>query len=148
MREAAGDMYLIGCNAISHLSAGVFELYRIGDDTSGKEWKRTRDMGVNTMGFRMVQHRNFYEADGDCVGLTTAIPWEKNKQWMQLLGQSGAPLFISAQPEAVGPTQKAFIRQCFDDASKFLPVGEPLDWLDNDLPAKWRLDDKVVEFGW
>ncbi len=38
IREAAGDMYLIGCNTVSHLSAGIFELNRIGDDTSGKEW--------------------------------------------------------------------------------------------------------------
>ena len=148
MREAAGNMYLIGCNAISHLSAGMFELYRIGDDTSGKEWKRTRDLGVNTMGFRMVQHRNFYEADGDCVGLTTAIPWEKNKQWMQLLAQSSAPLFISAQAEAVGAAQKAFIRQCFDEASREQSIGEPLDWLENAFPAKWKLDGKVVEFNW
>jgi alpha-galactosidase len=148
IRDAAGDMYLIGCNTMSHLSAGMFELNRIGDDTSGKEWERTRKMGVNTMGFRMVQHKTFYEVDGDCVGLTTAIPWVKNKQWMQLLAQSSAPLFISAQPEAVGAEQKVFIKQCFDIASRPQPIGEPLDWLTNPFPAKWKLDDKVVEFDW
>ncbi len=52
IRESAGDMYIIGCNTISHLSAGLFELNRIGDDTSGKEWARTRKMGINTLGFR------------------------------------------------------------------------------------------------
>ena len=93
---------------MSHLSAGIFELNRIGDDTSGKEWARTRKMGVNTMGFRMVQHKTFYEADGDCVGLTTDVPWEKNKQWMQLLAKSSAPLFISAQPDAVGRTKRIY----------------------------------------
>jgi alpha-galactosidase len=148
IRDASGDMYLIGCNTISHLSAGVFELNRIGDDTSGKEWARTKKMGVNTMGFRMVQHKTFYEADGDCVGLTTAVPGEKNKQWMQLLAQSSAPLFISAQPEAVGAEQKQFIKQCFADASKPQPIGEPLDWLTNPFPAKWKLDNKVVNFIW
>jgi alpha-galactosidase len=148
IRDAAGDMYLIGCNTISHLSAGLFELNRIGDDTSGKEWSRTRKMGVNTMGFRMVQHKTFYEADGDCVGLTTAIPWEKNKQWMQLLAQSSAPLFISAQPDAVGAEQKDFIKQCFADASKSQPIAEPLDWLTNPFPSKWKLDNKIVEFNW
>ncbi len=148
IRDAAGDMYLIGCNTISHLSAGVFELNRIGDDTSGKEWSRTKKMGVNTMGFRMVQHKNFYEVDGDCVGLTTAVPWEKNKQWMQLLAQSSAPLFISAQPDAVGAEQKDFIKQCFDVASKPQPIGEPLDWLDNPFPSKWKLDNKIVDFNW
>jgi alpha-galactosidase len=148
IRDAAGNMYLIGCNTISHLSAGLFELNRIGDDTSGKEWSRTKRMGVNTMGFRMVQHKTFYEADGDCVGLTTAVPWEKNKQWMQLLAQSSAPLFISAQPDAVGAEQKEFIKQCFADASKLQPVGEPLDWLDNPFPAKWKLDNKIIVFDW
>ena len=148
IREAAGNMYLIGCNTISHLSAGMFELNRIGDDTSGKEWARTKKMGVNTMGFRMVQHKTFYEADGDCVGLTTAVPWDKNKQWMQLLAQSSAPLFISAQPDAVGTEQKDFIRKCFADASKDQLLGEPLDWLDSAWPAKWKLDDQVVNFDW
>ncbi len=148
IRAASPDMYLIGCNTISHLSAGVFELYRTGDDTSGKEWERTKEMGVNTMGFRMVQHRTFYEADGDCVGLTTAIPWDKNKQWMQLLAQSSAPLFISAQPEAVGAEQRAFIRKSFLEAARTLPVAEPLDWLENQFPSRWRLDGKTVRFNW
>ena len=148
LREAAGTIYLIGCNTVSHLSAGIFELNRTGDDTSGKEWERTRKMGVNTMGFRMVQHKTFYEADGDCVGLTTTVPWAKNKQWMQLLAQSSAPLFISAQPEAVGNEQKAFIKQCFTQAAKPQPVGEPLDWLNNPYPEVWKLDGKTVRFDW
>ena len=93
IREAAGDMYVIGCNTVGHLAAGVFELNRIGDDTSGKEWARTRKMGVNTLGFRLPQHNTFYAADGDCVGLTKDVPWDKNRQWLQLLAGSGAPLF-------------------------------------------------------
>jgi len=59
IREAADDMYVIGCNTMSHLSAGVFELNRIGDDTSGKDWSRTRDMGVNTLGFRYRNTMHF-----------------------------------------------------------------------------------------
>ncbi len=111
IRAASMDMYLIGCNTFSHLSAGIFELNRIGDDTSGNEWARTLKMGVNTLGFRLPQHNSFYAADGDCVGLTTKIPWEKNKQWMQLLAESSAPLFISAQPEALGEEQKKAVKK-------------------------------------
>jgi alpha-galactosidase len=148
IREAAGDMYLIGCNTMSHLSAGIFELNRTGDDTSGNEWARTRKMGVNTLGFRMVQHNHFYAADGDCVGLTTKVPWEKNKQWMQLLAESSAPLFISAQPDALGGEQKRFIKQSFTSASNPQPVGEPLDWLTNQWPEKWKLDGQVKTFDW
>lgn len=146
IREAAGDMYLIGCNTVSHLSAGVFELNRIGDDTSGREWDRTLKYGVNTMGFRLPQHNTFYAVDGDCVGLTTQIPWKNNKQWMQLLAESGAPLFISAQPEATGPEQKEYIKKCFAMAAQVQPTGEPLDWMTNSRPSKWKLNGRVVEF--
>jgi hypothetical protein len=148
IREAAGIIYLIGCNTMSHLSAGIFELNRIGDDTSGKEWERTRKMGVNTLGFRMVQHETFYEADGDCVGLTKDIPWAKNKQWMELLAKSSAPLFISAQPEAVGEEQKEFIKKSFSNAARAQPIAEPIDWLTNPLPSKWKLDSQEVNFDW
>ena len=148
IREAAGNMYLIGCNTLSHLSAGLFELNRTGDDTSGKEWARTRKMGVNTLGFRMIQHDIFYAADGDCVGLTQDVPWDKTRQWMQLVAGTGTPLFISAQPEVVGAEQKALIRECFSMAARRLPAGEPLDWLTNPQPARWKLDGKIREFDW
>jgi alpha-galactosidase len=149
IREAAGEhIYVIGCNTMSHLSAGVFELCRIGDDTSGKEWARTRKMGVNTLGFRLPQHNHFYAVDGDCVGLTTDISWKRNKQWMQLLAESGAPLFISAQPEALGAEQKAFIKECFAKAAKVQPIGQPLDWLTNPFPEKWKLNNREVDFDW
>jgi len=113
IREAAGETYIIGCNTISHLSAGLFELNRVGDDTSGNEWERTRKMGVNTLAFRGVQHGTFYAADCDCVGLTLKVPWVKNKQWMELVAKSGTPLFISAQPDATGAEQKATIKGMF-----------------------------------
>ncbi|MFD0794133.1 hypothetical protein ACFQZX_10930 [Mucilaginibacter litoreus] len=148
IRQAAGSMYLIGCNTLSHLSAGVFELNRIGDDTSGKEWARTKKMGVNTLGFRLTQNNTFYAADGDCVGITKDVPWDKNKQWLQLLAQSGSPLFVSADPAVLGAEQKAAIKQAFAQAAKVQPTGEPLDWLTNQWPAKWKLDGQVTTFNW
>lgn len=148
IRDAAGETYIIGCNTISHLAAGLFELNRIGDDTSGNEWDRTRKMGVNTLAFRGVQHGTFYATDSDCVGLTTKIPWAKNKQWMELVAKSGTPLFISAQPEAIGAGQKATIKECFRLASTELPIGEPLDWMETPLPKTWKLNGKVEHFDW
>lgn len=83
IREAAGKMYIIGCNTISHIFAGLFELNRIGDDTSGNEWDRTRRMGVNALAFRGLQEGIYYSADVDCVSLTLKVPWVKNKLWME-----------------------------------------------------------------
>lgn len=148
MRQAAGDTLLIGCNTISHLSAGVFEINRIGDDTSGKEWDRTRKMGVNTLAFRGAHHGTFYAADADCVGLTNKVPWEKNKQWMELVAKSGTPLFISAQPDAVGAEQKAVIRESFARASQAQPLTRPVDWISDAWPRKWQFGDETETFEW
>ncbi|QEC74899.1 alpha-amylase family protein [Mucilaginibacter ginsenosidivorax] len=149
IREAAGDgIYVIGCNTMSHLSAGIFEMCRIGDDTSGNEWERTRKMGVNTLAFRLPQHNKFYAVDGDCVGITTKIAWGRNKQWLELLAGSGAPLFVSGQPEAMGTEQKEAVKKAFASAASILPLGEPLDWMETMLPQKWKLDGKVVDFDW
>ena len=89
-----------------------------------------------------------YATDADCVGLTTKIDWQKNKQWMDLVANSGTPLFISAQPEATGAAQKEFIKKCFTTASKKLPLGEPLDWMENEFPKKWKLNGETVDFNW
>lgn len=148
IRRSAKDMYLIGCNTLSHLSAGIFELNRIGDDTSGKDWDRTKKMGVNTLGFRMIQHKSFYEADGDCVGLTKDVDWSKNKQWMNLITKTGTPLFISAQKEALGEEQRKYIKECFSTTSNEQIVAEPLDWKETSLPKRWVFNNKIQEYYW
>jgi alpha-galactosidase len=86
--------------------------------------------------------------DGDCVGVTKDINWERNKQWMQLLAESSAPLFISPQPDATGPEQKKYIKECFARAAKPQPLAEPLDWMTNPFPAKWKLNGREVNFNW
>lgn len=85
--ENAGDIVIMGCNTLSHLCAGLVHINRTGDDTSGREWERTRRLGVNTMAFRLCQNNRFYVADADCAGITPAVPWSYNKQWVRLLGR-------------------------------------------------------------
>lgn len=148
IRDAAGDSLVLGCNTVSHLSAGVFELCRIGDDTSGQHWERTRKMGINSLAFRAAQHNTFYAADPDCVGLTTAVPWEQNQQWLDLSGRSGTMLFVSAQPEAIGPEQERALREAFALAAVPQPLGEPLDWLETTCPRQWRLRNEQKSYQW
>ena len=141
IREAAGSALLIGCNTIGHLGAGLFEIQRTGDDTSGRHWERTRKMGVNTLAFRMPQQGTFFAADADCVGLTNAIPWEKNRQWLDLLARSGTPLFISADPHALGTTQRDALTEAFAVAATVQNPAEALDWLHTTSPRHWRFGD-------
>lgn len=148
LRNAAGEKLLLGCNTVAHLSAGIFEISRTGDDTSGRDWNRTRKMGVNTLAFRAPQHGSFYAVDADCVGLTETIPWSFNHQWLDLLAHSGTPLFVSAAPGAVGPEQRAAIERAFAIASEPQPLIEPLDWLSTTEPCRWKAGSGQLDFDW
>jgi alpha-galactosidase len=138
IRRGAGDAVVIGCNTFSHLAAGIFELQRTGDDTSGRDWEKTRKMGPNTLAFRMPQHEAFYACDADCVGLTNAVPWELNAQWLDLLANSGTPLFVSTDPAALTPDRSAALKEAFARAAHPRAAGEPLDWLHTTCPQQWN----------
>ena len=148
IRQAAGDDLIIGCNTVSHLSAGLADICRIGDDTSGREWARTRKMGVNTLAFRASQHGVFYIADADCVGVTTAIPWALNRQWLDLLARSGTMLFVSLAPDAIGDDEKRDLKAALAFAAKSQPLGEPLDWQQTSSPRRWKLMGKETVYDW
>jgi alpha-galactosidase len=148
LRQAAGDTMLLGCNTVGHLAAGLFEIQRIGDDTSGRDWNRTRKMGVNTLAFRLPQHNSFFAVDADCVGLTKQIDWRLNRQWLDLLARSGSPLFVSIAPDALGPEQRSAIRDAFQMASVPQPVAEPMDWLTDNQPQHWMAGNKNLDYDW
>ncbi len=148
LRKAAGDATLIGCNTLSHLSAGIFEINRIGDDVSGRSWDRTRRMGVNTLAFRAAHHGAFYAADPDIAPITRRHPWDKGRLWLRLLAGSGMPLFVSPEIEAVDAEVRESLKRAFAAAANLPPVAEPLDWLETVCPRKWRLAGRVEEFDW
>lgn len=148
IREAAGQAALIGCNTVGHLGAGLFEMQRIGDDTSGKQWERTRKMGVNTLAFRAAQHRTFFFADPDCVPVTPPVPWPLTAQWLDLVARSGMPLFVSLDPACAGAEQRRAIREAFERAAAPQPVPEPLDWMDSTAPERWRLGAATRRYQW
>ncbi len=148
IKVGAGQSLVIGCNTVSHLSAGHFAICRVGDDTSGTDWARTRKMGVNTLAFRGAQHGAFYVADADCVGVTNAVPWVHNRQWLDLLARSGTMLFVSLAPDALGAEQRRDLTAAFALAAQPQPLAEPLDWQRALYPSRWRLMGKEVTYDW
>jgi alpha-galactosidase len=144
LREAAGERVLLdGCNTIGHLGQGVFDLQRTGDDTSGRQWERTRRMGVNTLAFRLPQHGTFYTLDADLVGITEAVPWELNRQWLDALARSGTATIVSAGPPARGPEQREALREAFRIAASGGAAARPIDWLENSTPERWQANGKA-----
>ena len=125
-REDRQDVLILGCNCIGHLGAGLMQGNRTGDDTSGVEWERTRKMGINTLAFRMLQQGTFYGADADCVGITEHIDWNKNRQWMEVLAESGTPFFVSVKPGFLNESQKKELKEAYRKASQPHPAAVPL----------------------
>lgn len=150
IREAAGDAAVLGCNTVGHLAAGLVDVQRTGDDTSGRAWERTRRMGINTLAFRVAQHRRFFTVDPDCVPCTPQTPWERNRQFLDLVARSGTALFVSVDPAArsaeVDADLRAAIRLALDGGD---PGGvEPLDWLRTTAPRRWRSDEQERVYDW
>lgn len=148
IHEAAGSALLIGCNTFGHLGAGLFELQRIGDDTSGRDFNRTRRMGVNTLAFRCPQQGTFFGADADCTPITPDVPWELSARWLDLVARSGTPLFVSADPRTLNAEVKQALKKAFAAAARPQPLAEPLDWMDTTTPGRWRIQGATVEYDW
>jgi len=139
IRDGVGNRVVVdGCNTVGHLCQGVFDLQRIGDDTSGHQWERTRRMGVNTLSFRLPQNGTFFTVDPDLVGLTEAVTWEFNRQWLDLLARSGAATIVSAAPAMRGKEQQAALREAFQTASTGGLGATPIDWMETSTPEQWR----------
>lgn len=140
-----GETLILGCNTIGHLGAGYMHINRTGDDTSGVIWERTRFMGVNTLAFRLPQHGKFYEIDADCVGIDGGILWSMNKQWADVLAQSGTPLFISVRPNILDETEKQELHEILKVASKQEHHVIPVDWEETTCPEHWQDKDHDID---
>lgn len=148
--DAAGDAVVIGCNTVGHLAAGLVQVQRVGDDTSGRDWECTRRMGVNSLAFRLAQHRRLYIVDADCVPCTPATEWALNRRFLDLVARSGTALFVSVDPAARTPRADADLTaavRCALDGG--VPGGvEPLDWLGTTAPRRWRAGEEELTYSW
>ncbi len=149
IRVTAGpDRVVLGCNTIGHLSVGIFDASRTGDDVSGRDWERTRRMGVNTLAFRLPQNRIFFATDADCVPITPDIAWPHTQAWLRAVAASGSVLLVSPDPKATGPAQKQAIREAFATAASQPAQCEPLDWIDSAAPSRWHMSGAEQTFEW
>ncbi len=147
IRQAAGDVYIIGCNTVSHLCAGLVEINRTGNDTSGREWKPTRENGINTLAFRLAQNEAFYMCDADCVGIQgNNVPWELNGQWLHLLSYSNTPLFVSCN-NTITDEQKKDLSEAYRVFQQPHSM-KPVDIFENKTPSVWEIDGKMVTYNW
>lgn len=148
--DAAGGSLVLGCNTVGHLAAGLVHLQRTGDDTSGREWDRTRRMGVNTLAFRLAQHGRFFAVDADCVPSTHSTDWARNRGFLDLVARSGTALFVSVDPGTRSPAVDADLQDAIRIALDGGERGgvEPLDWLRSPTPSTWRIGKGATTYDW
>lgn len=110
----------------------------------------TADAGGVTLAFRSIQDRAFFAVEADCVGLAHAgaVPWEKNRQWLDLVSRSGTPLFVSWRRQLAGPEERKALREAFLRASQPAPTAEPLDWMETPAPKHWRFGSEEITYDW
>lgn len=141
-----GKAYVLGCNVIGHLSAGLCHANRTGDDTSGYSWERVRICGVNALAFRLIQNKAFFTADPDCVGFTGAIDSKLNREWLRLLSISGSALFVSCKPGILSKEEYADVKKALRRNSTQKDELVPLDWMETTCPERYLLNGEEISF--
>lgn len=142
IRSTAGEKTVIlGCNTVGHLAAGIFESQRIADDTSGRDWERTRRYGVNGLSHRICQHRMFSHIDPDCVAITPQVGWRETSAWMDVVARTGTSLFFSPDPTSV----TSEIKSAMKDAM-FIATGSgqgfPSHPTSGTTPSQWQFSSR------
>jgi alpha-galactosidase len=140
IRKTAGEQTIIlGCNTVGHIAAGIFESQRVADDTSGRDWERTRRFGVNGLSQRIAQHRTFSYIDPDCVAVTRDVDWRQTSQWMDVVARSGTSLFLSPEPGAITPEVRSAMKDALATAAQSA-VGHPTDPWQSTAPDQWQFE--------
>jgi len=150
IRASVGEQVVIdGCNTMGPLGQGIFDMQRTGDDTSGRHWERTRRMGVNTLAMRLPQHGTFHMLDADLVGITDAVPWELNRQFLFAIARSGTATIVSPGLPAHGAEQQAALREALAIAAAGGEGARPTDWMELSAPEHWQgRDGREQRYRW
>jgi alpha-galactosidase len=86
--------------------------------------------------------------DPDCVGITKAVPWEMNRQWLDLVARSKTTLFISPEEGQVQTEQRKALREAFATFTSAVAGAEPADFFHDTTPEMWKTFSGVRRYQW
>lgn len=117
IQTAAGGAMVIGCNVVGHLSAGIHEIQRVGDDTSGRSYEWTRRHGINSM-MRLPQNNHFYNVDPDCAAFTEKVSHSLNLDFLEICALTGMTTLASVIPNSLTEEELKRINEIYKSADK------------------------------
>jgi len=149
IQNAAGDAEVIGCNTLSHLTAGIHSIYRAGGDGSGRYWQLHLDNCINCM-MRLPQNGNFYMVDPDCATFTERVNADINLDFLEMCALTGVTTLASVKPGILNEKQMARINEIYrlaDSNSSFYGIS---DFDRVSMPEKFVSPDGKTEkvFDW
>ncbi len=97
IQRGAGDAEVIGCNTVSHLTAGIHSTYRVGGDTSGRSFEWTHRNGTNSV-MRLPLNDAFYKVDPDCAAFTDKVDASLNLDYLEMCAITGMTALASVTP--------------------------------------------------
>lgn len=117
VQTGAAGADVIGCNTISHLTAGIHSVYRVGDDTSGRSFEWTRRNGTNSV-MRLPLNDAFYRVDPDCAAFTDKVDAELNLDYLEMCAVTGMTTLASVTPDILDEKQLKRINEIYRIADK------------------------------
>lgn len=117
VQKGAGEAEVIGCQTISHLTAGINSAYRLGNDTSGISFEWTKRHGLNSF-MRMPLNGAFYNGDPDCAAFTSQVDFSANLSFLELCARSKMTTLASVKPNSLTDDQAEKINSVFKIADQ------------------------------
>lgn len=149
IQDNARGGIVIGCNTVGHLTAGIHQIQRIGDDTSGRSFEWTRRDGIHSM-MRLPQAGTFSQIDPDCAAFTERVSAGVNLDFMEAMAITGSTVFASVTPGILTAREEARAAEILKIAASITPgeYAEPLDWHRTSAPAEYLFRGKEYRYDW
>lgn len=149
IQKSAGNSMVLGCNTIGHLSAGIHQLQRVGNDTSGRSFEWTRRYGIHSM-MRLPQNGNFFTVDPDCAAFTSMVSKQLNFDFLEAAAISGCAVFASVTPGIFTSEDEKRMNDILKVADKQQKgnYAEPTDWAYTTAPSEYVFNGKKYTYDW
>ena len=149
VQNAAGNTLIMGCNTVNHLAAGIHQIQRSGNDTSGRHFEFTRRYGVHSM-MRTPQNNAFFKTDPDCAAFTEKVSTKLNLDFLEAAAITGAATFASVTPGILKGEDQKRLQQIFAIADSIHPdeYATICDWTRTAAPSQFEYKGNVYNYNW
>ena len=149
IQVSAGDTMIMGCNTVNHLAAGIHQIQRSGNDTSGRHFEFTRRYGVHSM-MRLPQNGAFFKTDPDCAAFTAKVSKKLNFDFLEMAAITGSATFASVTPGILDSAEQQRLRDIFEIAATIQPENYSTitDWTRTAAPSQFNFGGKHYSYNW